>query len=167
LTEHADRPSTGPSVRMSDKLSMMAAMRSQDAAPHTQRLCAYCPRPSFSSQSATCCIEAAPRIVGLHRPAAAGRVYPRLRHSSNCCCDQPSSGFPRAGHLGDEQGEDGGAPRAEENAAASAEPDDRGRGCRRNDSVWLRCPGGGPGGGRRSGGTLISDTIACLDTQRR
>jgi hypothetical protein len=26
--------------------------------------CAYCPRPSFSSQSATCCIAAAPRIIG-------------------------------------------------------------------------------------------------------
>ena len=33
--------------------------------------CAYCPRPSFSTQSATCCIEAAPRIIGLHPPASA------------------------------------------------------------------------------------------------
>ena len=32
---------------------------------------AYCPRPSFSSQSATCCIAAAPRISGLHPPASA------------------------------------------------------------------------------------------------
>jgi hypothetical protein len=32
---------------------------------------AYCPRPSFSSQSATCCIEAAPRSIGLHPPASA------------------------------------------------------------------------------------------------
>jgi hypothetical protein len=31
--------------------------------------CAYCPRPSFSSQSATCCIAAAPRIIGPHPPA--------------------------------------------------------------------------------------------------
>jgi hypothetical protein len=38
-------------------------------------------------------------------------------------------------HRGDEQGEDGGAPRAEEKAAASAEPDDRGRGCRRASSA--------------------------------
>jgi hypothetical protein len=45
------------------------------------------------------------------------------------------------GHRGDEQGEDGGAPRAEEKAAASAEPDDWGRGGRRNDSVWLTMSG--------------------------
>ena len=32
---------------------------------------AYCPRPSFSSQSATCCIAAAPRSIGLHPPASA------------------------------------------------------------------------------------------------
>jgi hypothetical protein len=37
--------------------------------------CAYCPRPSFSSQSGTCCIEAAPRIVRLHRPR--WQLYPR------------------------------------------------------------------------------------------
>ena len=30
--------------------------------------CAYCPRPSFSSQSATCCIEGAPWIMGFIRP---------------------------------------------------------------------------------------------------
>ena len=32
--------------------------------------CAYCPRPSFSSQSAICCIAAASRIVGLHSARA-------------------------------------------------------------------------------------------------
>ena len=32
---------------------------------------AYCPRSSFSSQSATCCIEVAPRIVGPHPPVSA------------------------------------------------------------------------------------------------
>jgi hypothetical protein len=38
-------------------------------------LFAYCPRPNFSSQSATCCIEAAPLIVRLHRPR--WQLYPR------------------------------------------------------------------------------------------
>src|SRR5262249_6043718 len=33
------------------------------------KLFEYCPRPSFSSQSETCCIAAAPRI-GLHPPAS-------------------------------------------------------------------------------------------------
>jgi hypothetical protein len=49
------------------------------------KLFAYCPRPSFSSQSATCCIAAKPRIIGLHPPAFASlsengnleTVYPR------------------------------------------------------------------------------------------
>ena len=37
--------------------------------------CAYCPRPSFSSQSATCCIAAAPRIIGPHRPQSIPNGY--------------------------------------------------------------------------------------------
>ena len=30
---------------------------------------AYCPRPSFSSQSVTCCIAASALNIGLHAPA--------------------------------------------------------------------------------------------------
>ena len=38
-------------IRQDDKLMSFSAKR-----------CAYCPRPSFSSQLATCCIAAAPRV---------------------------------------------------------------------------------------------------------
>jgi hypothetical protein len=33
--------------------------------------CAYCPRPSFSSQSVTCCIAASALNIGLRPPASA------------------------------------------------------------------------------------------------
>jgi hypothetical protein len=39
--------------------------------PFSAKHSAYCPRPSLSSQSATCCIAAAPLIIGLHPPASA------------------------------------------------------------------------------------------------
>jgi hypothetical protein len=64
--------------------------------------CAYCPRPSFSSQSATCCIAAAPRISGLHPPASARPQRSRRLHALAECgelCDAaacPGEGRPMA-----------------------------------------------------------------------
>ena len=47
-------------IRRTEKLTSFSAKR-----------CAYCPRPSFSSQSATCCIGQRPGLPGFispHRP---------------------------------------------------------------------------------------------------
>jgi len=49
----------------------ITALRPRQPVAQVAKRWAYCPRPSFSSQSATCCIAAAPRIIGLHLPASA------------------------------------------------------------------------------------------------
>ena len=41
----------------------MRSGRTEKLMSFSAKLFAYCPRPSFSSQSATCCIAAAPRII--------------------------------------------------------------------------------------------------------
>ena len=53
------------------RLASVSFVRRAKSMSFSANRLAYCPSPSFSSQSATCCIAAAPRIAGLRPPAGA------------------------------------------------------------------------------------------------
>src|SRR5262245_23713190 len=62
---------------------LVGQMRERSSAdiPFSEKRCAYCPRPSFSSQSATCCIRQRPRLAAL---SAHIRKPTRETLTSNC-----------------------------------------------------------------------------------
>lgn len=69
--------------RHPDVFKVLRSGRTEKLMSFSAKLFACCPRPSFSSQSATCCIAAAPRIIGQGHCRYARRRCPSCPRAQN------------------------------------------------------------------------------------